>query len=260
MQDERKTKIVATLGPSSRDEGTFARMVGLVDIVRLNFSWGTHEEMAEMIAMARKEAGKIGKKIQILQDLSGPRIQDENGHHFDESKIKAITEKDLRDLDFGVQQKLDYVALSYVGGAEDILELRREMESRGLVIPIIAKIERREAVQNIKEIINVADGIMVARGDLGDAFPFEEVPFIQQRIISLCRKQNKFVIVATEMLLSMVDSDRPSRAEVTDVAYAVTEGASAVMLSNETAKGKYPVLAVEALDKISRYAEVQHPL
>lgn len=257
---ERKTKIVATMGPACRSEKVFLKMASNLDIVRLNFSWGAHEEMAEMIQTIRKVGKNLGKKILILQDLSGPRAQEENGHHFNKGKTGTITEKDLRDLKFGEEQGVDYVAMSYVGNAEDILNLRKHMKDSGLAVPIIAKIERREAVENIKEIINVSDGVMIARGDLGETFPFEEVPFIEQRIISLCQKQDKFVIVATEMLTSMMENERPTRAEVTDIAYAISNGANAVMLSDETARGKYPVKAIEAMDRIARYAEGQHPL
>jgi len=251
----RKTKIVATMGPESRSEEVFAKMAPFIDIVRLNFSWGTYEEMTAMIATIRKVAKDIGKEIPILQDLSGPREKTADGHQLDAEAEAVITEKDLRDLDFGTSQNLEYVALSYVETAKDVLQLREEIKKRGATTKIIAKIERTEAVADIENIIASSDGIMIARGDLGDTHPIEEVPFVQKMILNKCNEANKFVIVATEVLLSMVSAKRPSRAEVTDVLYAVSNGASAVMLSDETARGKYPVEAVTILDRLISYDE-----
>lgn len=257
---QRKTQIIATIGPASRNEETLLKMIPFVDSFRLNFSWGDHVEMGENIDMIRSASSKCGKPVSIIQDLSGPRVQTKEGHHFKDGVQSAITEKDLKDLAYGIERKVDYVALSYVGGADDITKLRLEMNRLGRLIPVIAKIERREAVDHIEEIIDTADAIMIARGDLGEAYPIEEIPFLEHRILSLCNKKGRFVIVATEMLLSMVESDRPTRAEVTDVAYAVTGGTSAVMLSNETAQGVNPANAVEVLDRIVRYAEEHHSL
>ena len=252
---ERKTNIIATLGPASHSEEILSKMLPYIDMVRLNFSWGTHEDMDALISMVRKVSTEGGKKISIIQDLSGPRKQETEGHHFENGAVEVITEKDLNDLAFGIKHEVDYVALSYVGDANDIKKLRTYMDGLGKTIPIIAKIERREAVEAIEEIIDVADAVMIARGDLGQAFPIEEIPFLERRILSMCNKKNKFVIVATEMLLSMVTKDRPTRAEVTDVAFAVTGGASAVMLSEETAEGEHPVKVVKMMDKIVKYAE-----
>ena len=251
----RETSIIATIGPASRKEAVFSKMLPYVDMVRFNFSWGKYEEVEESILMIRKVGKEFGKKVSIIQDLSGPRVQNGSEHHFNDGSQNVITEKDLKDLAFGIKHKVDYVALSYVGNANDIRKLRTHMDSLGSVIPIIAKIERREAVDNVEEIIEVADAIMIARGDLGEAYPIEEIPFLEHRILSLCNKKERFVIVATEMLLSMVKSNRPTRAEVTDVAYAITDGADAVMLSEETANGNHPALVVEVLDRIVRYAE-----
>ncbi|MFA6608610.1 MAG: pyruvate kinase [Candidatus Paceibacterota bacterium] len=256
---ERKTKIIATLGPSSGTEEVFSKIASYVDMVRLNFSWGTHEEMKNLIEMVRKVSDEQGRKILIIQDLSGPRKQEANGHHMDTGAQGVITEKDLIDLEFGVKNSVDYVAMSYVGNSSDVIALRDHMEKFGNKIPVIAKIERKEAVDNIEDIINVSDAIMIARGDLGKALPIEEIPLVEKNILSLCINKNKFVIVATEMLLSMVKEDRPTRAEVTDVEFAVTSGASAVMLSEETATGEHPLESVMALDKIVRYSD-EHPL
>lgn len=252
---ERKTKIIATLGPATHTEEVLSKMVPFLDMVRLNFSWGTHEDMADLIERVRKVSEVSGKKISIIQDLSGPRKQDAGGHHFADGVTEVITEKDLDDLSFGISHDVDYVALSYVGSADDITKLRDHMERLGKIIPIIAKIERKEAVEDIDEIIEKSDAIMIARGDLGQAYPIEEVPFIENKILKLCVSKNKFVIVATEMMLSMVEKDRPTRAEVTDVTFAVSNGASAVMLSEETTEGHHPLEVVEEMDKIIRNAE-----
>lgn len=252
---ERNTKIIATIGPVSNNKETLLQMSSFVDMARLNFSWGNHTEMKEIISLIREVNSETGKNILIIQDLSGPRTQESGGHHFTEGTVEVLTEKDLIDLDFGVEQKVDYIALSYVGDAQDIFNLRQHLENLNVKIPIIAKVERKEAVLNIEEIIDASDALMIARGDLGLAFPIEEIPFLERKILSLCAKKNKFVIVATEILLSMVEKERPTRAEVTDVAFAVTSGASALMLSEETAKGKHPVKAVEVLDKIIKNSE-----
>lgn len=252
---KRKTQIIATLGPASSTEVVFSKMIPFTDGIRLNFSWGTHEEMEKLIVMVRKVSEREGKRITIIQDLSGPREQTNAGHHFKNGVENVLTEKDIKDLDFGIKHDVDYVALSYVGNAGDITLLREYMEKKNVHISIIAKIERREAIDNIKEIIDVCDRIMIARGDLGEVFPIEEIPFLERRILSLCKKKSRFAIVATEMLLSMVKESRPTRAEVTDVAYAVSGGADAVMLSEETATGINPPKVVEVMAKIVSFAE-----
>lgn len=251
----RTTLIIATLGPKSHNEETLLRMAPYIDMVRLNFSWGTHEDMKVLIDLVRKVSDATSKKISIIQDLSGPRIQDNTGHHFSGGAENSITKKDLDDLAFGVSHGVDFVALSYVGGKEDVETLRTHMDVLGKRIPVISKIERKEAVENIESLIDVSDGIMIARGDLGQAYPIEQIPFLERKILSSCVKKRRFVIVATEMLLSMVSHDRPTRAEVTDVAYAVEGRTSAVMLSEETAQGKDPVNVVMVMDTIVRYAE-----
>ncbi|MFA5132202.1 MAG: pyruvate kinase [Candidatus Paceibacterota bacterium] len=257
---ERKTKIIATLGPATRAEEVLVAMLPHLDMVRLNFSWGTHDDMEHYIETVRRISVEHGKTISIIQDLSGPRTQEEGGHHFNGDRESVLTEKDLDDLTFGVAHAVDYIALSYVGKAEDVTLLRSHIEKLGAHIPIIAKIERVEAVEDIEAIIDAADAVMIARGDLGQAFPIEEVPFLERRILSSCIKKNKFVIVATEMLLSMVHAKRPTRAEVTDVAFAVTGGASAVMLSEETTEGEHPIETVEMMDRIISNAEAHKVL
>ena len=174
-------------------------------------------------------------------------------------KMGPITEKDVRDIEFGIKHGVDWIAMSFVKSAGDVLDLKEVISGKGADIPVIAKIERREAVENLKEIIQVADGIMVARGDLGVEMPVEEIPIIQKEIIRIANRFCKPVITATQMLKSMVVSATPTRAEVTDVANAVLDGSDALMLSEETASGNFPVEAVRVMDRIIRKAESIYP-
>jgi pyruvate kinase len=171
------------------------------------------------------------------------------------NRLPAVTEKDIADIRFGANQDMDYVAASFVRKAQDILELRQTLIAKRAGMAIIAKIEDPEGLANIDDIIRVADGIMIARGDLGVQLPTEQVPLAQKRIILKCHDQNKAVITATQMLDSMVTNPKPTRAEATDVANAIFDGTDAVMLSGETANGRYPVLAVQIMDRIARAAE-----
>jgi len=259
---ESITKIIATIGPASNSKEVISEMIKHhMNIARLNFSWGTHEWHASIIKNIREESSKINIYTPIIQDLSGPRVQEEGGHHFGgEINEKVITEKDINDLSFGIEQKVDYIALSFVGKASDIVELKNLIKEKGGDQKVIAKIERRLAYENLAEIIKETDAVMVARGDLGNEFPLEEIPFIQHHIIRECKKAGKMVIVATQMLLSMVESPTPTRAEVSDVAYAILDGADAVMLSEESAKGKHPVAAVTMMESIAMVAEKHHAL
>lgn len=166
--------------------------------------------------------------------------------------LPAITQKDINDLKFAITHDLDYIAQSFVRSAEDVLTVRKFLDDNGgSDIRIIAKIENRQGVENIEEIVNVSDGIMVARGDLGVEIPLEELPMIQRMLIEYCYKSGKLVITATQMLDSMIRNPRPTRAEVNDVSNAVYEGTSAIMLSGETASGKYPVEALKTMSKVS---------
>lgn len=164
-------------------------------------------------------------------------------------QAESLTAKDKKDLVFGIESEVDYVALSFVRKAEDVIAARRFIEEKGSDIPIIAKIEKHEALQNIDEIISVVDGIMVARGDLGVETPLEKVPLVQKMLIKKSNNAAKPVITATQMLRSMVENPRPIRAEVADVANAILDGTDAVMLSEETAMGKYPVEATAMMAK-----------
>jgi pyruvate kinase len=239
-----------TMGPATCNKETFAKLVDMgADAVRLNFSWGTHDEYAGYIKMIREVASEMGRKIPIIQDISGPRKKDLVGHSFNEAEPNILTEKDLKDIDFGIAQGVDYIAQSYVGNSADVLRLKEEIAKRGAKISVIAKIERKEAIANIKDIVGVADAIMVARGDMGNEVPLEDIPLVEKDIIALCKSAGKTVIVATQMLFTMVENATPTRAEVTDVEYAILCGADVVMLSDETTTGKHPLEAVEIMEK-----------
>ncbi len=171
------------------------------------------------------------------------------------SRLPSITGKDRVNIDFAVKQDMDFVAASFVRKPDDVLEIRKILLAKGSPLQIIAKIEDQEGVDNVDEILRVADGLMIARGDLGVQLPTEEIPLVQKRLILKCHEQNKTVITATQMLDSMIYNPRPTRAEATDVANAIFDGSDAVMLSGETASGKYPVQAVQVMDSIARTAE-----
>ena len=170
-------------------------------------------------------------------------------------ELPPVTDKDVADIRFGVEQKVDFIAASFIRRAADILEIRRILEEKGADINILAKIETQAAVNNIDEILQVADGIMVARGDLGVEIPSEEVPLVQKEIIKKCNMAGKPVITATQMLDSMISSPRPTRAEASDVANAIFDGTDAIMLSGETAAGKYPIESLDMMDRIARRTE-----
>jgi pyruvate kinase len=332
-----KTKIVCTLGPSSATPDTIRQLMEAgLNVARINFSHGTHEQHAATIKLVRDVARSLERPVAILGDLQGPRIrigdletpvmladgadvrlapegQERDGelpityrelandvHVGDRILINdgllelvvlevnaprvtarvlhggrltshkgmnlpgvhvsapSITEKDREDVAFAVKQELEYLALSFVRKAEDITELRGLIPKEMLVV---AKIEKDSALDNIESIIKATDVVMVARGDLGVELPFEEVPFAQKRIISLCNRLGRPVITATQMLESMITHPRPTRAEASDVANAILDGTDAVMLSAETAAGQYPRLAVEAMSRIiheiERHGRVQ---
>jgi len=329
-----RTKIVCTLGPATATrEAIGALMDAGLDVARINFSHGTHDQHARTIAIVRELATERNKPVAILGDLQGPRIRigdldaprllepgsdvvfcpeelagdgempvtydalAQDVHvgdrilvddglielvvldvspprvtarvvHGGEVKrhkginlpgvnvsAPSITEKDRADAAFAVEQQLDYLALSFVRRAADIAELRALVPKNLL---IIAKIEKDSALENIESILRTADGVMVARGDLGVELPFEEVPIAQKRIIRLANLIGRPVITATQMLESMIEHPRPTRAEASDVANAIIDGTDAVMLSAETAAGAYPRLAVQAMRRIVCEME-QHP-
>ncbi|MCX6755337.1 MAG: pyruvate kinase [Candidatus Nomurabacteria bacterium] len=253
---KKVAQIVATIGINSGNRETLLELFkNGMNIARLNFSWSSLDWHAEKIALIKASAKEAGKNILIIQDLPGPRIQEEHGHTYDKTTTFDMTEQDKNFVKFGVEQEVDYTALSFVGSKKEILECRELIKSLGGTQKIIAKVERKIAVDNLEEIISSADAVMVARGDLGDEFPLEQVPFIQDKIIKACNKAGKPVITATQMMLSMTNSPTPTRAEVTDVYSAISQGSDAVMLSEETATGKYPVEAVTMMEKIILEAE-----
>ena len=257
-----KSQIVATIGPSSEKPGIMCAMVaGGMDIARLNFAWIDEARAIQQIDATRAAAVECGMKAPpIIADLPGPRVQLQSGHTYNSSATVSLTTQDEKILEFCAQKNVEYIALSFVGSAKDILHVREVIKQIGPRpishrLKIIAKIERKAAVATIDEIIAAADAVMVARGDLGNEVPLEEIPFIQKMIITKANAAGKPVIVATQMLLSMTNQKEPTRAEVTDVEEAVTDGADAVMLSEETASGQFPVEAVAMMERIIAEAE-----
>ncbi len=200
-----------------------------------------------------------GNSVRCRVVVGGP-IGDRKGVNLPGVAVStpSLTEKDIADLEFGLAAGIDLVALSFVRRADDVLHLRRFLEKAGAALPIIAKIEKPEAWENFDEILEVSDGIMVARGDLGVEMPLEKVPQIQKAIIERCRERAKFVITATQMLESMISSPVPTRAEVSDVANAIEDGTDAVMLSAETSAGRYPVEAARMMARIATEADAAH--
>ena len=250
------TKIVATIGPASALPEILDEMVKAgMDIARLNLFWYKPKEHGDRIKMIREVAKKNNTNILIIADLPGPRIQDVESHTYDVNASKAITEKDRGLIKFGVENNVEYISVSFVGDAGDIIDCRNEIKKYGGKQKIMAKIEREKAVQNIDEIIEAADAIMIARGDLGNEIPLEKIPFVQEEIIKKCKSAGKPVITATQMLYSMKDNPSPTRAEATDVVNAVLEGSDATMLSEETSSGKYPIRAVYVMEHLALEAE-----
>jgi pyruvate kinase len=200
---------------------------------------------------------KKEKDFLTAEIIEGGVLKEHKGVNLPRMKIKpgAFMEKDKKDLEFGIQKGVDFVALSFVRTATDVTTVKKWLSKKGVQIPIIAKIEKEEAIHNIDSILNEADGIMVARGDLGVEMPLEEVPMFQKMLIEKANKKGRFVITATQMLESMTRHSRPTRAETTDVANAVLDGTDALMLSAETSAGKYPVEALKVMDKIIVYTE-----
>lgn len=337
----RKTKIVCTLGPSSSDEKTMEAMLKAgMNVVRLNFSHGTHEEHKKTIEKFRHVRDSLKMPAAVLLDTKGPEIRTgnfargeetlEDGQTFTltteviegDKERASVTYKDLpkevvpgdtvlindgkivikvtgtnekevtgtvihggkisnhkginlpnvklnmqyispqdrEDILFGIRNDVDYIAASFVRSAKDVLEIKKLLaENGGKEIKVIAKIESTQGIENFEEILEASDGIMVARGDLGVEVAYEKLPGIQKRFIRRCVQSGKIAITATQMLESMITSPIPTRAEITDVANAVFDGTTAVMLSGETAAGRYPVEAVSAMAKIAKQAEDDQP-
>jgi pyruvate kinase len=333
---KRRAKIVCTLGPATHSfEKVRALVYAGMDVARLNFSHGTHEDHAQAYRWIREASDESGRGVGVLVDLQGPKIRlgtfadgsavwetgetvvittddvegtqdrvsttykgltgdvevgdrmlvdDGNvalrvvavdgsdvhamvteGGKVSNHKglslpgaavsVPALSEKDEADLRFAMGLRADIVALSFVRGAADIDRVHQIMDESGARLPVLAKIEKPQAVDNLEQIVEAFDGLMVARGDLGVEMPLERVPLVQRRAIRAAREQAKPVIVATQMLESMIGSSRPTRAEASDVANAVLEGADAVMLSGETSVGSYPVETVATMARIVTAAE-----
>ena len=293
----RKTKIVCTIGPASSSEEVFAEMckAGL-NVARLNFSHGTHEEHQQKFDMIHKVRKALGLPIAIMLDTKGPeyrictfknkKILLQDGDAFTFERIEGteihcrvvvggelsdrksmsfphkvleqvyLSEQDKDDLLFGIRNGIDFVAASFVSRRQDVLDVRKFLDAHGgQDIEIIAKIENQTGIDNVEEICEVCSGIMIGRGDLGVEVPFAELPAIQKYLITKCRLLGKRVITATEMLESMIHNPRPTRAEISDVANAVYDGTSAVMLSGESAAGKYPVKTVQTMAEIVEETE-----
>ncbi len=262
--NQSRAQIVATIGPTSGTPEALRKLVQHhMDVMRLNLSWGTHEEHGGYIDALRAVTAEMGVRVPVILDLSGPRMQTEGGHHFDAARYSEgkglLTPKDIDDLRFGIEKGVEYVCMSYVGRKEDVEEAREAIRAAGGGARIIAKIERQEAVDRADEIIAAADAIMIGRGDLGLEVPLEQIPFIEKELIEKCTQAQKPVITATQMMLSMLTNPEPTRAEVTDVAYAILGGSDAVMLSEETARGAYPIEAVTMMEKIVLEAEKHAP-
>jgi pyruvate kinase len=254
-----RAQIVATLGPASNNPETILAMVkNGMDIARLNFSWGTLAEHGQQIKWVREAGKKLGMEVVVMGDLSGPRVQEGQIHTYSHTETSVLTDYDRECIAFGVKNGVDCFAMSFVGTAADVEACRAAVRENSGNQTVIAKIERAVALDHLDEIISAADAVMVARGDLGEEVPIEKIPFIQADIIRRANAAGKPVITATQMMLSMTESPTPTRAEVSDVSDAITEGSDAVMLSDETAKGKYPVEAVAEMEKIVSEAE-KHP-
>lgn len=241
-----RAQIIATIGPASENAEVLAAMLDAgMDIARLNFAWDTCDGHEEHVRLLRA----LPRRIPIIQDLPGPRIQHEHGHGHDDTRA-GFTDEDAELIVCAAQHGFEWVAVSFARDAHDIEQCRSTIARAGSASRVIAKIERPEALERLDEIIAAADVVMVARGDLGENIPIERVPFVQADIVARCRAAHKPAIVATQMLFSMTENSEPTRAEVTDVAEAIMQGADAVMLSEETAAGKHPVLAVATMEKI----------
>jgi len=249
-------QIVATIGPASEQPIILEEMIRAgMDIARINFNWPEPEEVKKRVENIKKLAKENHKEVLMLADLPGPRVQGKEGHTYDPNAKKAITEQDKKHIKFAIENNFDFISVSFVGDKDDILDCKKEIEKHGGKQKVIAKIERKVAVENIDSIIEIADAIMIARGDLGNEVPIEKIPFIQKDLIQKCKKAGKPVITATQMLYTMKDNPTPTRAEATDVVNAVLEGTDAIMLSEETSIGKHPIRAVYVMEHLAFEAE-----
>lgn len=248
----RDARFILTTDPTpGNEERVELPIPELVRAVRPGDRLLLDDGLLELVVIS-KTATELETRVVIGGQLSSKKGISAPGVRLD---IEAVTEKDKNDIRFGLELGVDYVALSFVKCADDVLTLREVMREAGRVVPIIAKIEKFEAVENLESILDACDGAMVARGDLGVEMPVEEVAVTQKRIIRACNRKGKPVITATQMLDSMIRNPRPTRAEVTDITNAVFDGTDAVMLSGETAAGAYPMEAVQMMSRIAEFAE-----
>lgn len=255
-----RAQIIATIGPASDKPEVLRTMIeNQMDMARFNFEWFDPEVTGSHIDRVRAAARECGRQVGIIADLPGARVQLEEGHTYDASFSSDLSSRDEAMLRFCAAKQVEYVALSFVGKSEDVLLYRNAIQDCGGTQKIIAKIERKVALDTLDSIIAAADAVMVARGDLGKEVPLEEIPFVQKAIIAKARAAGKPVITATQMLLSMTEHPEPTRAEVTDVEEAVMEGSDAVMLSEETSTGHFPAEAVAMMERIVVEAEKHRP-
>ncbi len=246
----RHVKVVCTLGPASNTLEIIQKMLTAgMNVARLNFNYGTREEHHRLIKYVRTASEKLGSPAAVLADLPGLK----------KYPHASIKEAFISDLEFLKTEKVDYVALSFISNARQVLEVKELLELMHYDIPLIVKIEKALALKNSESILDIADGIMVARGDLAIQISIEKVPLAQKRLIKAANQRGKPVITATEMLESMVRSPAHTRAEATDVANAVLDGTDALMLSEESAMGKYPVKTIEMMIKIALEGETAYP-
>ncbi len=252
-----RVSIIATVGPACADEATLRAMAeGGMDAARFNFSWKGSTDFKRDLGAVRAAAAASRRKLLLIGDLPGPRVQEGRGHTYDAAAAFSLTERDEEFARFCIDEGFTHIALSFVGSGDDMRRSRERIERLGGgTLKLIAKIERKSAVLDIDRILKAADAVMVARGDLGREIPLPTLPFVQRDIIRRAGAAGKPSIVATQMLESMVREPEPTRAEVTDISQAILEGADAVMLSEETAVGARPVEAVRAMESIALEAE-----
>jgi pyruvate kinase len=244
---KRHVKIVCTLGPASQSAEVIGNLLEAgMDIARLNLNYGTLKEHARIISLVRRLSNELGLQTGILLDCPGLK-------KYPSATVSAAFKEHL---EFARSQNIDFVALSFISTAEQVSEVRRLLTAIDYSVPLIVKIEQASALTESDLILDIADGIMVARGDLAIQISIEKVPLAQKRLIRAANQRGKPVITATQMLESMVESAQPTRAEAADIANAVLDGTDALMLSEESAVGKYPVVAVETMVKIALEASL----
>src|SRR5947209_6319882 len=251
----RRTKIVATIGPACSTPELLRQLVDAgMDAARLNLSHGTHDDHAARAKLVRDVQEEVGSGRARCGIVVGGIVTSQKGVNLPgvPIPIPSLTRKDLSDLEFALELGCDFIALSFVRSAADVRDLKALIDQEGSNAHVIAKIEKAEAVDALDDVLAEADSVMVARGDLGVEIGPELVPLVQKRIISKALERGKPVITATQMLESMIHHPEPTRAEASDVANAVLDGTSAIMLSGETATGEYPVQAVQTMDRIAR--------